>query len=600
MALRSRKKQMAPLISLCLFVVACAGAVGEDASGAIPPVADVLPPPPTPATEPSQTNEITQKPDEEDAVRFLMAASFGPTEQSVNELIELGYSGWITAQMQLPARSIVDSAWPTLEPFTGWRGEHRIPINEFYKNAILGEDQLRVRAAYSLSQVLVTSGVGNNVIMADGEGVAGYMDILQNGAFGNYRDLLEEITYSPIMGEYLTYAGNRKANPEMGSAPDENYARELMQLFTIGLHELNIDGSVKLDEFGQPIETYTNEDVTELAKVFTGLWWDGLPFGERRNQRTQESSVTRMVMHEDQNSNGDKFVLGEVIAADLNGTEAISAALDILFEHPNTAPFISRLLIQRMTTSNPSPAYVRRVADAFNQGLFEIQGDVSFGSGERGDLTAVWAAILLDREFHAADSKLDATFGKVREPVLRFAHWARFSGVSSFDLVRGRTILDPFVLDHQDSDRLGQRIFTAPSVFNFYRPGYSAPGSATAALDMVAPEMQIADQNSVVAYSNFMRTLIFRDPGEGNTHGTYGLIGDYSEEVQLAHDPAALIDRLDLLLTGNELSDQSRVRIALAVESVPVPDEGSEEALRNRVQLALLLVAVSPEFMVQQ
>lgn len=594
-------KKLALSLLLGLSLVACAAAPDDETPGALPPTATIPTPPPSPPTTPPEVvNPIAEKPTDEDAVRFLMSASFGPTENSMNELIEMGYSDWLKAQLQLPMRSIVDASWPTLNPVRGDRGEHKIPINEFYRNAILGEDQLRMRATYSLSQVLVISPDGNNTIAEDGEGFARYIDILQEGAFGNFRDLLERVTYSPMMGEYLTFAGNRKANPEMGSAPDENYAREIMQLFTIGLYELNSDGTLRLDAQGRPVETYSNNDITELAKVFTGLWWDELPFGEQRNLRTQQSSISPMTMHELYNSDGQKNVLGHVIPAELNGNEAISAALDILFEHPNTAPFISSRLIQRMTTSNPSPGYVERVATAFNLGIHELPDGEMVGSGERGDLTAVWAAILLDEEYLASGARSDPTYGKVREPVLRFTHWARFAGVPDVHWIEGSIEVDTYVMRHDASDRLGQRAFTSPSVFNFYRPGYAAPGSKTAEFDLVAPELQITDENSMVSYANFMRTLTFRDPGDGSRHGPFTFVGDFSAEIELANDPAALVDRLDLLLTGGTIEEENRVRISLAIESVPISTANRDEALRNRVQLAVLLTTVSPEFLVQQ
>ncbi|MEL7041632.1 MAG: DUF1800 domain-containing protein [Pseudomonadota bacterium] len=611
MSAKRRMEGVALAILMSGTVAACGGASEDQGlvlpdeiagGGSTPPVpSPPLPPPPPPPPPPSPPPPPPPaKPTPEEASRFLQSASFGPDAALIDELVELGYSDWIQAQYQLPMRSIVEVSLPNLTPGENSNNaEQRIPISEFYENAIMGEDQLRMRATYALSQVFVVS-TNSGRVASDGEGLSRYMDILQEGAFGNFRDLLEEVTYSPVMGDYLTYAGNRKANPATGSAPDENYAREILQLFTVGLYELNQDGTLRLDGTGRPIETYTNEDITELAKVFTGLWLEGLPFARQRNRRTVQNQISRMVMFEDEHSDASKTFLGTTLPATLTGDETISAALDVLFEHPNTAPFIAQQLIQRMTTSNPSPAYVRRVADAFDRGEYVLPDGDTVGSGTRGDMRAVWAAILVDAEYLDPTAVSDPTFGKVREPVIRFTHWARMSDVPTVNLVNGTTTVDGFVLNSQNGDRLGQRPFTSPSVFNFYRPGYVAAGSETAQAGLVAPELQITTTTSVLSYANFMRALVFRDPGAGGSGGTYGLIGDYSEEIALADNPDALIDRLDLLLTAGTMTDDTRRRLRTTIESVGIDASDPAPDLRNRVQLAMQLVMVSPEYTVQQ
>lgn len=558
-------------------------------SGEVPPASPPPPPPPPPPAKPTP----------EEASRFLMSATFGPDAASIDSLVDLGYSDWIEAQYQLPIRSIVDASLPDLRPNEDDFSEHRVVLAEFYENVILGEDQLRMRATYALSQFFVVS-VRSNIVANDGEGFARYVDILQEGAFGNFRDLLEEVTYSPAMGKYLTYLGNRKANPATGSAPDENYAREILQLFTIGLYELNLDGSLKLDGNGQPIETYTNEDITELAKVFTGLWYEGLPFGRQANRRTDQDRISRMVMFEDQHSDDSKSFLGETLNATLTGDESISAALDILFEHPNTAPFFAQQMIQRFTTSNPSPDYVRRVAQAFNSGTYILPDGDIVGTGERGDMRAVWAAILMDEEYLDPAAASDPSFGKVREPVILFTHWARMSEVPSVNMVQGGRVIDAFAFYKEASSALGQRAFTSPSVFNFYRPGYVAPGSQTAQAGLVAPELQITTTTSVVSYANFMRNFVFRDEGAGNSNGQFGLVGDYSAEVAIADDTDALINRLDLLLLAGTMTDNTRRQLETTIESVSFDSSNADVNLRNRVQLAIQLIMVSPEYIVQQ
>ncbi|MEM9571914.1 MAG: DUF1800 family protein [Pseudomonadota bacterium] len=604
MAANSKKERLMLSVAASLILAACVVEEVEEL-GSAPPVS-VTPPPasPPPPPPPPPPPQAPAKPEAVEASRFLFAASFGPTEGSISELSQLGYSEWIQAQYSLPMTSIVEAAWPKVSERTGWRGEHWAPISEFYESAILGDDQLRQRATYALSQILVISSDNDDLVKSDGEGLARYIDILQEGAFGNYRDLLEDVTYSPIMGEYLTFAGNRKADPDMGSAPDENYAREIMQLFTIGLYELNLDGTLKLDDQGRPIETYSTEDITELSKVFTGLWWEGLPFGELRANRTQQASINRMVMHEDQHSPSAKTFLGETVSGSLNGNETISAALDVLFEHPNVAPFLSRQLIQRMTTSNPSPAYVERVAIAFESGAYQLPNGTQVGTGERGDLRAVWPAILLDEEFIDAPSNGNSTFGKVKEPVLRFTQWARMAGVSDVKIFEREDegtglLIDPIVMDRNDGAKLGQRPFTAPSVFNFYRPGYTAPGTESANAGMVAPELQITNETAVVQYANFMYNVVLRDIGDGGTAGEYGIVGDYSSEIELAEDPEALISRLDLLLTAGEMTEATKTRLRTLILSIDVQEADREKWLRERVQRAILLTVLSPEFLVQ-
>jgi len=259
-----------------------------------------------------------------------------------------------------------------------------------------------------------------------------YMDFLQEGSFGNFRELLEEITYSNMMGQWLTYQGNAKANPETGSAPDENYAREIMQLFTIGLSELNLDGSLKVDSSGEPTDTYDNDDITELAKIFTGLRReDDRSFGRSPGLHNNPADLVRMIMDNDYHSPGEKTFLGSTVQDFGDGDKSIEAALDILVDHPNVAPFISKQLIQRLTTSNPSGDYVEHVATAFLQGSYTLPDGTQVGDGREGDLEATVAAILMYpgaiARFQGLDD--DVEYGKVQEPLLRFIHWARVSGV---------------------------------------------------------------------------------------------------------------------------------------------------------------------------
>lgn len=593
--------RMVIFITLLCVVQACSAERDAASIDPIPPASYILPmSEPSPSEPPQPTAELPVAPTQNDASRFLMAASFGPTETNILDVVDAGYGDWIEQQFAMEARSIQKASWPHLTSRTGWREEYYVPLSKFYENAILGEDQLRMRAAYALSQIFVISTEDNDLIKADGEGLARYMDVLQEQAFGNFRDLLEEVTYNPMMGHYLTYAGNRKGNPLTGSMPDENYAREIMQLFTIGLYQLNADGTLKENQLGRPIETYDNDDVRELAKVFTGLWWDGLPFGKGVRERSQNSSVSRLKMYEMENEKSAKNFLGRSIPEGLSGNESIQQALDILFEHPNTAPFISKQLIQRLTTSNPSPTYVQSVATAFNTGEYRSADGQVFGEAKRGDLRAVWAAILLDQEFLNSQTSTQQQFGKIKEPVIRFTHWARMAGVSKVHLFEGTdTVVDSRVLNMNKHQYLGQRPFSSPTVFNFYRPGYTAPGSKTAEAGMVAPELQITNETSIVGYANFMELILFRSTEDGRIGSRSGILGSYSPEIEIAHDADALLDRLDLILMAGTMSRQTRGRLRMVIEAASL-DIDDEKSRRDRVIDAVMLAVVSPEFLVQQ
>jgi len=595
---------------LAIAVVGCAIPDEDCCGGATPPPVALGEAGPSGSNDDTPAAPGGSNPDDEGAnendritpeksARFLIASTFGPTSESIAELAELGYSEWYIQQLNLPMRSIVESSWTDFETRNGNATEYKVALSEFMENAILGEDQLRMRAAYALSQVFVIS-VENEVVAIDGEGAARYMDILQEGSFGNFRELLEEVTYSPMMAEYLTYAGNQKADPEMGSEPDENYAREIMQLFTIGLYELNQDATLKRGSNGEAIETYSNEDITELAKVFTGLWWDGLPFGRDYRNRTQNAQISRMVMHQDRHSEGSKTFLGHTIPYTGDGDESISAALDVLFEHPNVAPFISHQLIQRFTTSNPSPAYIERVANSFDAGMFELPSGAIVGDGRRGDLSAVWAAILFDEDYLNSKGGNESSMSKIREPFLRFTHWARMANIPSVDMVVDGDVYDLLLFDMAAPGRLGQRPFTAPSVFNFYDPAFTVPGSRLEVAGLVSPEMQITTNSAIVSYADYMRSAINRDAGDGWQRGEYGAIGTYSEEVTLAENTTALVNHLDLVLTAGTMGKDTRFRIGNAIESIELTDVNRSEKLRDRVQLAILFAVVSPEFLVQR
>ena len=558
--------RIAAIAAVCAMLASCAG--GEEGT----PTNPNAPPPTT-------TND---KPTPTEASRFLTSATFGPTQFDINRLVDIGYSAWFREQYAIPPTTIV-STLPV-------DARYRETISPWWRSAVYGNDQLRQRAAFALSQVFVIS-ASDSQVERRGHSIGRYMDILQEGAFGSYRDLLENVTYSPSMGTFLTYIGNEKADAEEGSVPDENYAREVMQLFTIGVVELNPDGTPRRDGQGQVIETYDNSDITELAKVFTGLWWADLRFRRDNNLITPEVQRSAMTMNDDAHSTASKTFLGMTIPADTPGDESIRLALDHLVDHPNTAPFLASQLIQRFTTSNPSPAYVRRVRDVFASGLFTLPDGTVVGDGARGNMQAVLAAVLLDPEALSPDSINDPTYGKVREPVVRLAHWARAFNINSANA-------DELSLtrDMGRPDRLNQQPLLAPSVFNFYRPGYVAPGTETANAGLVAPELQIADTTSVIGYGNFMDNIVRRQSNPDRDDNVF--LPDYSAEIALSEDVPALLDRLNLILMAGRMRQSTRDRITDALDLVRGEDD-AEEA-RRRVEVAVYMAVTSPEFTVQR
>jgi uncharacterized protein (DUF1800 family) len=515
------------------------------------------------------------------AVRFLNQATFGAVPTDIALAQEKWRWGWLQAQYALPATSHWDAvkadhaAWaaenPTLDPDNVPNVTWDWAVWQTYLGA---PDQLRKRMGYTLSQIMVVSMEGfafggkNNTLVA-----AGYMDVLEKNAFGNFRQLLEDVTLSPAMGYYLSHRGNRKASYPRNDptqpplrVPDENYAREVMQLFTVGVVDLNPDGTVKLVN-GQPKETYSEADVQGLARVFTG--WDWEP-------RTDPDFARKPMRHlADRHAPEEKRFLGVTIPAGTDGPASLKIALDTLFNHPNTAPFIGKQLIQRMVTSNPSPAYVGRVAAAFADN----------GQGVRGDMKAVIDAVLRDPEARAG-SNITApapNWGKLREPVLRFTTFARAFGVKSGNEIwRIPALTDP-------ARALGQSPLRSPSVFNFYRPGYTPPNTVLSANGLVGPEFQITTDTSVPGYVNFMQAQLTTPPRD--------LSYDFSAVLPLATDPPALVNWLNLNLANEAMSADTKNDITAAVAALPSDTDAQK---LTRVRTAILLAVASPEYITQK
>ncbi|KAF0814016.1 hypothetical protein IGB42_01696 [Andreprevotia sp. IGB-42] len=505
------------------------------------------------------------------AARFLAQASMGADSTQIARVQALGYAGWIDEQMALP-QGISRCDWLVSKGYdqAGANNVNKNGVNGFdacvWRTLLSSPDTLRQRVTLALSEILVVSVNG----LSGGWrqfSAANYLDILENNAFGNYRTLLQQVSTSAAMGEYLTYRGNVKYNASTGAQPDENYARELMQLFTVGLVQLNPDGTPKISN-GKVQETYMLEDITGLARVFTGWEWD-LSLG---NGNTPDFQRRPMVQVASRHETGASPFLGSTVAGGLDGTAALTAALDILFAHPNIAPFISRQLIQRLVTSNPSPAYVQRVASIF-------QND---GSGVKGNLKAVIRTLLLDDEARNPASSASNSFGKLREPILRLTGWARaFGATSPSDAWAIGDTSDP-------GTRLGQSPLRASSVFNFFRPGYVPPDSSMAGAAMVAPEFQITNESSVIGYLNYMQTVISSGVGD--------VKGKYDAWLVLADDAAALLAQLNLLLAAGQLGSATLGTLQTALNSIKV----SVATRPNRLYAAILMVMAAPEFLVQK
>ncbi len=527
-------------------LTACGGGGGDAAP---------VPPPPPPPAAPTRAQ----------AARFLAQASLSATASEATQVQTLGYAGWIDAQIALP-QSMSNVAWLRSKGFDTLTYKNSVAGTDamVWRKLMTGTDPLRQRLTLAWSEIIVVSVLGITGTGYRQFAAAAFLDILEANVFGSYRALIEQVSTSVAMGGYLTFKGNRKANPAINSLPDENYAREVMQLFTIGLIKLNQDGTPQLGGNGQPLETYTQDDVSQMARVFTG-WESNTALG---TADTIDRVIAPMVQIASRHELGSKSFLGTVIPANTDGVVSLGLALDTLFAHPNVGPFIGRQLIQRLVTSNPSSAYVARVAAAF----------ANNGAGVRGDLAAVTRAVLLDSEARGSSGLTDPAFGKLREPIVRFVQWARSFGITdATDTWALGDLSDPAL-------RLGQSPLRSPSVFNFFRPGYVPPNSLIG--QRTAPEFQITTESSVAGYVNFMQSVIGNAAFRGTTVS-------YTSLEPLGADSAALLGELNLLLAAGQLSAATLDALKTALDSITT---GTTTGLNNRIRAALTLVMASPEY----
>jgi uncharacterized protein (DUF1800 family) len=533
-------------------------------------------------------------------LRFLAQASFGPNAAEEEAVVKLGPARWIEKQFLLPPRShraqweAADAAIRAADP--NRRAGTNEVLDAFWTQALTGQDQLRLRVAYALSQIFVVSAV-DSAVNNEPRALADWLDTLGAHAFGNYRELLQAVALHPQMGRYLSHLRNQKADAVTGRVPDQNFAREAMQLFSIGLVPLNPDGTP-----AGTGETYGPDDVAGLAKVFTGWSWacPAAPSNNCFNNGTPGNGAAAdpdrafkpMVPYPQFHSTEEKRFLGVTIPAQSppDPVASLRIALDTLAAHPNVGPFIGRQLIQRLVTSNPSPTYVAAVARAFADN----------GAGVRGDMKAVIRAVLLHPEARQVAAPT-GTGGKLREPVLRLAAFLRaYPHTSDSGQWRVGNTDNP-------ATALAQTPLRAPSVFNFYRPGYVAPLSNSAARGMVAPELQILDETSAAGWINYMRDNLSRGVGaNGAAFNRRDLQRNWSAEMAQATKPGALVTKVTETLLAGQASAALNASITAAVATIAVPAfNGSNQAaidsaLRNRVFAALLLTMATPDFIVQR
>ncbi|MGB0992333.1 MAG: DUF1800 family protein [Akkermansiaceae bacterium] len=521
------------------------------------------------------------------ASRFLTQSTFGPTISEIEHVRAIGYQTWIDEQMAATPtlhqdyirRIKADHNGPRAERFydadpNDDTVEGRNTTSAFARAAVMGKDQLRQRMAFALSQILVISRQDSRLENKP-EPVAQYYDIFVRHGLGNYRDILMEVAYHPCMGWYLSHVGNQKADLTIGRFPDENFAREIMQLFTVGLWKLNPDGSRMLDQQGEPIPTYGNAEITELAKVFTGQWYDS-EWGWGSGGWHEDHFMRPMVMHAEHHDFGSKKLLDGFIiparpASMENGNKDIEDAVNHLFNHPNTPIFISKQLIQFFVTANPSPEYVERIQNVF----------VNNGSGKRGDLAAVISAILLDSEAREVKHSIgEAHFGKLREPVIRTMAMAR-----AFEL---GTTSPEFVWWNPESLYRGlsfQEPLNAPSVFNFYKPSYQSPGVIRDA-GLVSPVFQIMDSYSSISFPNV--TWDYLTEGLRSGWEDYRFPLNFTAARKVAGNNEALVDHMNLLLAAGNMTARTRSIILDAMNSPELAED-------DRILLAAYLTMMSPE-----
>lgn len=575
MGFAARGRSGVVVAALCAALGACGGGGGTGASpsSGTAPVGTPAPAPPatTPAPTPTAIGKVQ-------ASRFLSQATFGATLDELNALApQTGYDDWFARQRS----AAVSLELPYLQQLAA-NGENVYQNQRqdiWWRNAVTGPDQLRQRMAFALSEILVVSDA-SSALDNEVNGLGAYYDLLATDALGNFRTLLQDVTLSTEMGRYLSMLRNDKPDAASGRRADENYARESMQLFTIGLYQLNADGTRRLDGSGNPIPSYTQADVENLARVYTGWAYARQNPGDGDFQYGPEMPLKPMEAYESHHDTAAKTLVGG-IAVPAGGSAAadLKIALDTLFNHPNTAPFISRQLIQRLVTSNPSNAYVARVAAVFADN----------GQGTRGDLFAVARAILTDDEAVNGASGDPAHFGKLREPLVRAAHlWRAFHAVGK----NGR-------YDYWNPETpLSQAALRANSVFNFFRPDYQPPGALTQS-QRVCPECQITNESSATLLENELLNFagLYKSSAGLSNGGDFpdqAIVLDFTPWEAKAADPASLLDDLNLVFLAGRMSAAMKQALVDDLSNIPATQPA------QRLSEAVALIVGSPQYALQQ
>lgn len=584
------KQNLTEVLAVTSLLTACGGgsspsSPGDNSGGG------VVVPPPNNYLKPSTKNE---------AARFLLQTQFSTNETEITALLNSNYKDYLLSQFNIPVS------------MTGWdwlnsKGYDAINTYAYFDNSypgdsmiwyqlIASEDNFRKKIALALSEFFVVSLTGLNMSWR-GHAIASWWDLLNSKCFTTYRDLLSAVTLHPAMGNYLNLAGSKKENSS-GRQPDENYAREVMQLFSLGIYKLELDGSEVIGNNGVKSETYTQADITNLARALTGWNYDQsknvstaiLISGNTRNVPNTYSATLPLTLTAGDHSTNAATFLGVNLPTD--GTLALNTALDTIANNPNVAPFFCSQMIKKLITSNPSPAYVKRVSTIFNNN----------GNGVRGDLKSVFMAIFLDEEALNPINMSLNTFGKVKEPMHRFIQWARtFKCTSKYGYWKlgDRT------------GNLGQSPLRSPSVFNFFRPNYVPPSTEIANLQLTAPEFQIINESTVSSYINFMQSIIKTGiyvnapdtPYGGSTaNNGYDFTPNYTEALTYVTDSTNLINYLDLILNYGQTSNTNKKLIISAIDSfgVTTTSNSAPAAQLNKLSSAILLIMSSSDYIIQK
>ena len=515
----------------------------------------------------NENNNITQV----EAARFLSQSTFGPSMSTVEYLQSIGYEAWINEQV-----SIAPTYHATLQ-----EGPHQnrnaVRITAWMKAVLLGQDQLRQRMAYALSEILVVSQNEGELIRHQ-DSLINYYDQLIAHGLGNYRDLLGVLSVNPIMADYLSFSGNEKS--EGAQKVDENYARELLQLFTIGVHKLNLNGTLQKDELGNPVANYNQDTIENLAKVFTG-WCYKDPYQNKFCNLHARNLTDPLEPWEEYHDTSEKVLFdNQIIPANQTAQQDMDTALDIIFAHPNVAPYISKLLIQRLVTSNPTPDYVARVAAVFNDN----------GSGIKGDLTAVAKAILLDDEARMGHITSVDIFGKMREPITRMTHFWRALDV--------QVLAENLVFYYLQED-IGQAPLTAPSVFNFFPADYAPEGFSD--FDLIAPETKFNNESSITTFMNYFMGHIYEGIFENTTQESakrwrlYSQYQPYVELLEYENGVSLIIERINTLFSYGQMSTELQQAITDLIEDMRLDSNHYK-----MMAYVLMLVFMSSEFSVQR